>query len=229
MCLVHIIIENVARSKEMKQSAVIITTIALALVSQFTIAGSITDTYTAGDTVSTSTFDNIKTAVNGNAGDVSTNTSSIIANAGDVSTNTSNITINAGNAALNASSIITNAASNTSNASRISDLEGTGANSARTTVTVVVETSVGVNNFSCLTASCPASHPIAIGGGVDPSNVFSMVVTQSSPGINGTRLLANAAGTYTNDFTIVGEWRGCTRNNSTTVQSMNVAVICSDK
>lgn len=45
--------------------------------SQLASAGSITDTYTAGDTLTTTKMDNIKTAVNGNAADVSSNTNRI--------------------------------------------------------------------------------------------------------------------------------------------------------
>jgi len=50
----------------MKQITAIAATIALALGSQLVTAGSITDTYTAGDTVSAATFENIKTEVNDN-------------------------------------------------------------------------------------------------------------------------------------------------------------------
>ena len=42
--------------------------------SQLASAGSITDTYTTGDTLTAAKLDNIKTAVNGNVGDISSNT-----------------------------------------------------------------------------------------------------------------------------------------------------------
>ena len=48
----------------------VILSIALVLTSQFVSAGSITDTYTAGDTLTAANMDNIKTAVNGNATDI---------------------------------------------------------------------------------------------------------------------------------------------------------------
>ena len=50
----------------MKYSVIFTTVIALALSSQLVTAGSITDTYTAGDTLTAAKMDNIKTAVNDN-------------------------------------------------------------------------------------------------------------------------------------------------------------------
>ena len=50
----------------MKYSIISTTVIALALSSQLVFAGEITDTYTAGDTLTATTLDNIKTAVNDN-------------------------------------------------------------------------------------------------------------------------------------------------------------------
>ena len=57
----------------------IISTLSIILLvsSQLASAGSITDTYTTGDTLTTTKMDNIKTAVNGNAADVSSNTTRI--------------------------------------------------------------------------------------------------------------------------------------------------------
>jgi len=50
----------------MKKKNIIATSIVLAFSSQLVIAGSITDTYSVGDTLTTTTLDNIKTAVNDN-------------------------------------------------------------------------------------------------------------------------------------------------------------------
>ncbi|MBT8128340.1 MAG: hypothetical protein KJP10_00005 [Gammaproteobacteria bacterium] len=50
----------------MNQKVIISTVIGLAFTSQFVTAGSITDTYTTGDTLTATTLDNIKTAVNDN-------------------------------------------------------------------------------------------------------------------------------------------------------------------
>jgi len=50
----------------MKQNFIIAITVALVFVIQLVTAGSVTDTYTAGDTLTTTTLDNIKTAVNDN-------------------------------------------------------------------------------------------------------------------------------------------------------------------
>ena len=55
----------------------VILSIALVLTSQFVSAGSITDTYTAGDTLTAANMDNIKTAVNGNATDINTHQTQI--------------------------------------------------------------------------------------------------------------------------------------------------------
>lgn len=50
----------------MKQSILIVTAVALVFVIQLVTAGSVTDTYTSGDTLTTTILNNIKTAVNDN-------------------------------------------------------------------------------------------------------------------------------------------------------------------
>lgn len=50
----------------MKQQIIYTTIIALAISSQLVSAGSVTDTYTAGDTLTAAKMDNIKSAVNDN-------------------------------------------------------------------------------------------------------------------------------------------------------------------
>lgn len=50
----------------MKHSVIFTTAIVMALSSQFVIAGSITDTYSTGDTLTSTQMNNIKTAVNDN-------------------------------------------------------------------------------------------------------------------------------------------------------------------
>ncbi len=74
----------------MKQIAIIATL--LVLVSQTTTAGPITDTYTAGDTLTATTMDNIKSAVNGNATDIGANTGNITTDGINIGTNSSAIT-----------------------------------------------------------------------------------------------------------------------------------------
>lgn len=69
----------------------VIILIAMALTGQSAFAGDITDTYTAGDTLTAVKMDNIKTAVNGNAGDISTNIANININASNISSNTTRI------------------------------------------------------------------------------------------------------------------------------------------
>lgn len=154
----------------MKQSIIVATFTALTLSSQLVTAGSITDTYTPGDTLTATKMDNIKAAVNDND-------------------------------------------------SRIG--------AARTTVTVnVIGADIAAGSFACDVATCPVSHPIATGGGVDLFNVFTMAVTQSAPGINGGRPISTADGTYNNAS---DEWRGCAVNNGATPSNFAVIVICSDK
>lgn len=154
----------------MKQKIILAAFIALTLTCQLVAAGSITDTYTTGDTLTATKMDNIKAAVNDND-------------------------------------------------SRIG--------AARTTVTVnEIAPNIAAGSFGCLVVSCPVSHPIAIGGGVDLDNVLTMAVTQSAPGINGNRPVLTADGTYDNAS---NEWRGCARNDGGLPDFFAVAVICSDK
>jgi len=146
----------------------------------------------------------ISTAVNDNDLKASTN-------AENISTNAANITINADNIS--------------SNTTRIETLEG---ETARTTVTVNQRSAViAMSSFGCSSANCPATHPIAIGGGVDVENIFFMSVTQSTPDINDIRPIASNDGIYPNAS---NTWLGCARNNSTSASYyINVVVICSDK
>ncbi len=71
----------------MKQIATIATTIALTFTVQLATAAPITDTYTAGDPLTATTMNNIKSAVNDNDMRVGGNT-------GDIATNAINIGIN---------------------------------------------------------------------------------------------------------------------------------------
>ena len=75
----------------MKYSIISTTVIALALSSQLVFAGEITDTYTAGDTLTATTLDNIKTAVNDNDGKISTNTINTGINTSDIASHETRI------------------------------------------------------------------------------------------------------------------------------------------
>ena len=70
----------------------LITIIALALTGQLVNAADITDTYTAGDTLTATKMDNIKTAVNDNDSNVSTNTSNITINSNNINDSADRIT-----------------------------------------------------------------------------------------------------------------------------------------
>ncbi|MDH5612644.1 MAG: hypothetical protein OEY66_09350 [Gammaproteobacteria bacterium] len=63
----------------MKYRVIIAASVALTLISQTATAGSIADTYTTGDTLTATTLDNIKAAVNDNDTNITANTTAITA------------------------------------------------------------------------------------------------------------------------------------------------------
>jgi len=65
----------------MKQIVIIMMAVTLTLTSQLVAAAPITDTYTAGDPLTTTTLDNIKAAVNDNDTNITSNTADIASNA----------------------------------------------------------------------------------------------------------------------------------------------------
>jgi hypothetical protein len=90
-------------------------------------------------------------------------------------------------------------------------------------VTVVATSSViSPNNFSTLTISCPAAQPRLLSCGIDPENVFTMVVTALGPRFGTTRLWLQPNGTYT---TASGCW-GSVRNNATVNYSFKLSATC---
>jgi hypothetical protein len=97
---------------------------------------------------------------------------------------------------------------------------------AHTVVTVVATATIPVNSFTELITNCPAAEPTALGGGVDPGNLFTNVVTSSSPVIPGQnpRLVSVPAGTYAPP----AGWHGAVRDNSGNGSSLAVGVICSN-
>lgn len=110
----------------MKQIGIIAMAITLILTSQLVAAASITDVYTAGNPVTVTTMDNIKSAVNDNDTRVGDNATAIGDNATDIGDNataiggnTGNITTNTGNITTNTSDITSNASDITTNASDI--------------------------------------------------------------------------------------------------------------
>jgi hypothetical protein len=89
------------------------------------------------------------------------------------------------------------------------------------TKTLIVSDTVTDGNFDVSTVTCPAGWQ-AVGGGVDPSNVFTMQVTASGPLVNGTRMLSTADGTHGP----ANGWWGGVVNNSGGNASYKVGVIC---
>jgi len=90
------------------------------------------------------------------------------------------------------------------------------------TITVVTSASVNNGTFGATSVDCPAGYT-AVGGGVDPNNVFTMQVTSSNPLIQGTRTLLTADG----QGGAATGWWGAVLNNSGATATFKVAVICS--
>ncbi|MDP8910058.1 MAG: hypothetical protein M3N47_13305 [Chloroflexota bacterium] len=92
----------------------------------------------------------------------------------------------------------------------------------RGTITVIGSSdSVGPGTFGVSRVQCPDGYQ-AIGGGVDPHNVKTMVVTSSAPAINGVRTIFHPDG----QNPAANGWQGSVRNNDTTPLSFKVVVIC---
>lgn len=90
------------------------------------------------------------------------------------------------------------------------------------TVTVVASMSFLAGDFHTFGASCPTGYE-ATGGGVDPQNVVSVVVTGSGPTWNGVRLVSQTDGQHT----AANGWQVSAVNNSTTATYLvKVAVVC---
>jgi hypothetical protein len=93
-------------------------------------------------------------------------------------------------------------------------------------VTVIATSAtITAGNYTTLQVSCPAAYPICVGGGIDLSNVFYMVVTSSGPLINGARAeLAGPDG----QFGTSNGWFGAARDDvgSPTSGSFRVIAIC---
>ena len=107
----------------MKYSVIFTTIIVMGLSSQIVFAGEITDTYAAGDTLTATKMENIKTAVNDNDGKINTNILNIGFNKTDITQNASDITQNASDITQNATDITQNASDITQNASDITTLQ----------------------------------------------------------------------------------------------------------
>ena len=93
---------------------------------------------------------------------------------------------------------------------------------SRTVTVVASSTTITPGNFGTAVANCPAGLH-AIGGGVDPGNVLTMVVTSSCPIISGNARMVvvpdgqNPAATG---------WAGAAVNNSAINQIFKVGAVC---
>ena len=89
------------------------------------------------------------------------------------------------------------------------------------TKTIIVSDTANAGTFETATVMCPDGWQ-AVGGGVDPNNVLTMVVTSSGPLVNGTRTLLTADGSHGKS----NGWLGAVRNNDASNLSFKVSVIC---
>lgn len=95
-------------------------------------------------------------------------------------------------------------------------------------VSVIAEGTAPFGSFRCERVNCPATHPMAIGGGVDPSNVFTMDVTASTPIINDTRPISLTVGQHG----APSGWQACVNNlrdAGSQARIFRVTVICSNQ
>jgi len=97
--------------------------------------------------------------------------------------------------------------------------------SAPGAVTVVGSDSASIDSFAAERVLCPEGT-IAVGGGIDLANVFTMSVTSSAPvfddGGDGDRLISKADGTQPAPI----GWQASARNESSDDGTLKVAVIC---
>ena len=93
----------------------------------------------------------------------------------------------------------------------------------RGTITVVAHHTIAGSTFEEARANCPAGYQ-AVGGGVDPSNVFTMSVTNSSPNIENTSRMSTLPD---GNHAAATGWIAWVRNESATAGTIGVAAICS--
>ena len=93
----------------------------------------------------------------------------------------------------------------------------------RSTITIVSSgPTVAPSNFQAWIVKCPAGYQ-AIGGGVSPQNVLTMVVTESSPTVGGSDIALLSDGQHP----AADGWEGAVRNNDVTNKTFKVGVTCS--
>jgi hypothetical protein len=93
----------------------------------------------------------------------------------------------------------------------------------RGTITVVAHSTIAGSTFDEARANCPSGYE-AVGGGVDPSNVATMSVTNSSPNIENTPRMSTLPN---GNHAAATGWIAWVRNESATAGTIGVAAICS--
>jgi hypothetical protein len=93
----------------------------------------------------------------------------------------------------------------------------------RGTITVVAHHTIAGSTFEEARADCPSGYQ-AVGGGVDPSNVATMSVTNSSPNIENTPRMSTLPN---GNHAAATGWIAWVRNESATAGTIGVAAICS--
>jgi hypothetical protein len=88
-------------------------------------------------------------------------------------------------------------------------------------VVVVSQETANAGTFGSKRVLCPAGM-VAIGGGIDMSNVFNMQVTSSAPVFQGQRLIQRPVGTNP----APDGWQASALNNAGYAQTFKVAVVC---
>ena len=145
----------------------------LAFSGQVVLADTINDNYASGDTLTTDTLNNIKSAVNGNDANISTNSSNI-------STNTTNISSNASDISDNKSDIDTNTSGINSNAGGVSANAGNINGNTTNISTNTTNISTNTSNISTNTSD------IATNASDIADNASRIVAVEAATGIPST-------------------------------------------
>lgn len=186
----------------MKISYLLAFGVVIGIHSQTNFAGSITETFATGDTLTATHLNNVKTAVNDNDSRVTTNKADITNNAADIVTNTSGVSTNSSNIQNNTTNIGLNASGILTNASNIST---NSINIGINTADIAANTADIATNAADIANQVPAVKQ-AIGAiwtimpTVTNTNINSITVTPPADGY----VIVTATGEVIYDFTTGG-------------------------